>query len=111
MALTRPEFRFHTANLTEAEAVALNGKITVDGPNGVAAQFVKSASTGAILLEVTGIEAATMDQAVTITIDGFGTLTFCGNDFARLMAKNAATAVLGAALYNYGAAAKACFTA
>ena len=111
VALTTPEFRFPTTGLTEAEAVALNGTITVDGPNGVAAQFVKSASTGAILLEVTGIEAATMDQAVTITIDGFGTLTFCGNDFARLMAKNAATAVLGAALYNYGAAAKACFTA
>ena len=111
MALTKPEFRFYTKNLTEAEAAALNSKITVTGPTGVKAQFVKNAGTGAIMLEVTGIEAATMDQAVTITIDGFGTITFCGNDFARLLARNDSTATLGAALYNYGVAAKACFTA
>ena len=43
------------------------------------------------------------------TIDGFGTIRFCGNDFAILLARNASTATLGAALYNYGTAAKACF--
>ena len=121
MALTKPEFRFYTNGLTEfrfytngltdAEAAALNSKITVTGPADVKAKFVRNASSGAIMLEVTGIEAATMDQAVTITIDGFGTITFCGNDFARLLAKNTSTATLGAALYNYGVAAKACFTA
>ena len=111
MALTKPEFRFYTNGLTDAEAAALNSKITVTGPSDVKAKFVRNASSGAIMLEVTGIEAATMDQAVTITIDGFGTITFCGNDFARLLAKNTSTATLGAALYNYGVAAKACFTA
>ena len=107
MAVTKPEFRFCTTGLTEAEAVALNDKITVNGSAN--AQFVKNAETGKILLEVTGIEAANLDEIITITIDGFGTITFCGNDFARLLAKNASTATLGAALYLYGVAAKACF--
>ena len=46
---------------------------------------------------------------ITVTIDGLGTITFAGNDFAKLMADNSATEALGAALYAYGAAAKACF--
>ena len=107
MALTKPEFRFYTAGLTEAEAAALNDKITVTG--GAAAQFVKNADSGEILLEVTGIDAENMDEIITVSIDGFGSVTFSGNDFARILANNASTAVLGAALYNYGAAAKACF--
>ena len=107
MAVTKPEFRFYTAGLTEAEAVALNDKITVNG--NANAQFVKNDETGAILLEVTGIEAATMDEVITIDINGFGTITFCGNDFARLLAKNDSTATLGAALYLYSVAAKALF--
>ncbi|MBQ9552843.1 MAG: hypothetical protein IJU96_08770, partial [Clostridia bacterium] len=112
MALTVPEYRFYVqpGSLTEAEAAALNSKITVNGPKGVKAQFVKNTDKGdAILLEVTGIDVEHMDEAVTIEIDGIGTIKFCGNDFARLLAKNAATAVLGAALYNYGVEAKACF--
>ena len=107
MALTKPEFRFYTTGLTEAEAAALNDKITVNGSAN--AKFVKNVETGSILLEVTGIEAATMDEVITITIDGFGTITFCGNDFANLLAKNDSTATLGAALYLYGAAAQALF--
>ena len=117
MAVTKPEFRFYVnpeSGLTEADYVALNDKITVNCDNAnvlekVSVQFVKNIETGAILLEVTGIEAATMDAIITITIDGFGTITFCGNDFARLLAKNASTQTLGTALYLYGTAAKACF--
>ena len=110
MAVTKPEFRFYVnpdSGLTEADYVALNDKITVNGH--ATAKFVKNIETGAILLEVTGIEAANMDEIITITIDGFGTITFCGNDFARLLAKNDSTATLGAALYLYGVAAKALF--
>ena len=111
MALTKPEFRFYTKRgaLTGAQAAALNDKITVTGS--AAARFVRNAENGAILLEVTGIEAENMDKLITITIDGFGTISFRGNDFARMLARNEPTAVLGAALYNYGAAAKACFDA
>ena len=115
MALTKPEFRFYVnpeSGLTEADYVALNDKITVNCDNAnvlekVSVQFVKNGD--AILLEVTGIEAANMDEIITITIDGFGTITFCGNDFANLLAKNASTQTLGTALYLYGLAAKACF--
>ena len=113
MAVTQPEFRFYTTGITEVEAAALNDKITVSGNakvlEKVSVQFVKNAETGKILLEVTGIEAATMDEVITITIDDFGTITFCGNDFARLLAMNGSTATLGAALYLYGVAAKALF--
>ena len=110
MALTKPEFRFYTKDLTEAEAVELNDKITVDGGNGkVTAKFYKNGDK--ILLEVKGIEAANMDEEITITVGDLGTITFSGNDFARMLAKNAGTETLGAALYLYGAAAKALFTA
>ena len=111
MALTKPEFRFYVkpnCGLAESDFVALNKKITISD-NHVSARFLKNADTGAILLEITGIEAENMDEIITITIDGFGTIVFCGNDFARLLARNTETAALGAALYNYGTAAKACF--
>ena len=108
MALTKPEFRFYMKDMTEAEAAALNKKITVSGVSGVAARFVKNVQ-GNILLEVTGLKAEDVDETITVTIDGLGTITFAGNDFAYLMANNAATEALGAALYAYGAAAKACF--
>jgi hypothetical protein len=117
MVLTKPEFRFYTTGLTEKEAIALNSKITVTNSANeivetVNARFVKSAQDEeVILLEVTGIEAANLDEVYTVTIDGFGTVTFSGNDFARLLAKNEATETLGAALYLYGQAAKACFEA
>ena len=109
MALTQPEFRFYfNENLTEAKAVELNdnNQITTN-VDGVTAKFYKNGD--AILLEVTGIEAANMDEVITITVGGLGTITFSGNDFARMLAKNASTQTLGAALYLYGAAAKACF--
>ena len=106
MALTKPEFRFYTTGLTEAEAVELNSQITTN-VDGVTAKFYKNGD--AILLEVTGIEAANMDEVITITVGGLGTITFSGNDFARMLAKNASTQTLGAALYLYGAAAKECF--
>ena len=117
MVLTKPEFRFYTTGLTEAEAVALNRKITVTNSANeivetVNARFVKSAQDNdVILLEVTGIEAANLDEVYTVTIDGFGTVKFSGNDFARMLANNSETATLGAALYLYGKAAKACFPA
>ena len=108
MALTKPEFRFYMRDMTEAEAAALNSRISVSGVNGAAARFVKNLN-GAILLEVTGVLAEEMDETITVAIDGLGTITFAGNDFAKLMADNSATEALGAALYAYGEAAKACF--
>ena len=112
MALTKPEFRFYVdpgCGLSEADCAALNenGRITVNG--GASARFVKNGS--AILLEVTGIEAANMDEVITIGIDGFGTIRFCGNDFSRMLAKSMepTAATLGTALYLYGAAADRCF--
>ena len=106
MALTKPEFRFYTTGITEAEAVELNDQISTN-INGVTAKFYKNGD--AILLEVKGIEAANMDELITITVGDLGTITFSGYDFARMMAKNASTQTLGTALYLYGAAAKACF--
>ena len=52
-----------------------------------------------------------MDKVITITVGDLGTITFSGNDFARMMANNndQSVATLGAALYLYGEAAKACF--
>ena len=108
MVLTKPEFRFYTS-LTEEEAVELNKQIKVTTGN-AKARFVKNAETGAVMLEVTGVEAANMGDEVDITI-GDWSIKFCGNDFAWLLVQNSATAVLGAALYNYGVAAHNCFTA
>ena len=110
MALTKPEFRFYVnpdSSMSEADYAELNEKITVTGS--ASARFAKNGD--AILLEVTGIDAAGMDEVITVDIDGFGTITFCGNDFARMLAKNDSTATLGTALYLYGAAAKAYFPA
>lgn len=121
MALTKPVFRFYvdpeTCILTEADFAALNDKIRITDADGeevrdADAQFVRNADKNdAIMLEVTGIEAESMDKVITITIDGFGAITFCGNDFARILAKDTRTETLGTALYLYGAAAKACFAA
>ena len=111
MALTQPEFRFYfNENLTEAKAVELNdnNQITTN-VDGVKARFYKNGD--AILLEVKGVEAKDMDKVITITVGDLGTITFSGNDFARMMAKSddQSIAALGAALYLYGDAAKACF--
>ena len=117
MALAQPEFRFYVSPdcaLTEADFAALNGKIRItdaegEEARGVDAQFVRNTDTDTIFLEVTGIEAADMDEVVTIGIDGFGTIEFCGNDFARMLALNESTRTLGTALYLYSTAADACF--
>ena len=117
MALTKPEFRFYVSpdcGLTETDFAALNNSISVTDAGGeavcgVEARFVRNADTEAILLEVTGVEAERMDEVLTVTIDGFGTIEFCGNDFARMLAMSEDTQTLGTALYLYGAAAKACF--
>ena len=108
MALTKPEFRFYTTGLTEEEAYELNSKITTN-VDGVTAKFYKNGD--AILLEVEGIKAEDMDKIITITVGDLGTITFSGYDFARMMAKSddQSIAALGAALYLYGDAAKACF--
>ena len=108
MALTKPEFRFYTTGLTEEEAYELNSKITTN-VDGVTAKFYKNGD--AILLEVEGIKAEDMDKIITITVGELGTITFSGYDFARMMAKSddQSIAALGAALYLYGDAAKACF--
>ena len=108
MALTQPEFRFYTTGITEAEAVELNDQISTN-VDGVTAKFYKNGD--AILLEVEGIKAEDMDKVITITVGDLGTITFSGNDFARMMAKSddQSVATLGAALYLYGEAAKACF--
>ncbi|MBQ7546636.1 MAG: leucine-rich repeat domain-containing protein [Clostridia bacterium] len=114
MALTKPEFRFYTAGISQSAAAAYNrAGVTAAYQNAALtenlnARFVKKAN-GSILIEVTGISAEHMDETILVTIAGLGMITFSGNVFAKMMANNAATAPLGAALYNYGAAAKACF--
>ena len=79
------------------------------------ARFVKKAD-GRVLLEVTGVSAENMDKEITVTINALDqTITFNGNAFAKAMAKSKSTdpaqADLGAALFNYGAAAKTFFGA
>ncbi len=116
MALTKPEFRFYMKNMTEAEAAAFNsaGITAVYEDSNITeplrARFVRN-TNGSILLEVTGVLAERMDQKIIVTIPGLGTITFAGNDFARMMAmsENGAIETLGAALYAYGEAAKNCF--
>ena len=116
MALTKPEFRFYTAGIDETTAVDYNeAGVTAtmaDGGDTLNARFVKKAD-GKVLLEVTGVSAENMDKDITVTVTGLGDITFNGNAFAKAMAKSGNTAQqnLGAALYNYGAAAKKCFTA
>ena len=116
MALTKPEFRFYTAGITEAQGYDYNeAGVTATMANGgdtLHARFVKKAD-GKVLLEVTGVSAENMDKTVTVTVTGLGDITFNGNAFANAMAKSTdpAQADLGAALFNYGAAAKKCFTA
>ena len=110
MALTKPEFRFYTANITEAQAAAYNeagvsaayqnSKIN-ETPE---AHFVKS-EDGKILIEVKGISAENMNETVVININGLGTVTFSGNDFAKAMTNVSGLANLGHALYNYSKAA------
>ena len=114
MALTKPEFRFYTANIDEQTAYNYNeAGVTATMANGsdaLNARFVRKAD-GKVLLEVTGVSAENMDKTINVTITGLGTIMFNGNAFAKAMASSRDTAQqnLGAALYNYGAAAKECF--
>ena len=115
MALTKPEFRFYVKDdIDEAAAIAYNQAgvtATMDGGSDTLnARFVKK-SDDSILIEVTGVSAENMDKEITVTVTGLGTITFNGNAFAKAMAKssNPEQQRLGAALYNYGDAAKTCF--
>ncbi len=116
MALTKPEFRFYTANIDEQTAYDYNeAGVTAamdGGSDTLNARFVKKAD-GAVLIEVTGVSAENMDKTITVTISGLGTITFNGNAFAKAMTMSSSPAQqnLGAALYNYGDAAKTCFGA
>ena len=118
MALTKPEFRFYTGNnITEAQAAAYNkagitAKMDGSKPDQLTARFVKK-TDNSILLEVTGVSAENMDKTVTVNVTGLGTITFNGNAFAKAMYNNSDTdtKALGAALYNYGYAAKTYFGA
>lgn len=113
LALTKPEFRFYTPKITEAQAAACT--VTASFKDGGAAgslnaRFAKNAQ-GQVLLEVTGLKAEDLDRTVVLTIEGLGDTTkqieFAGYDFAKLMVAQSNTAALGVALYNYGAAANA----
>ena len=116
MALTQPEFRFYTSSIAEADAVDYNtAGVTAVYQNGeitdtLNAHFVKN-SSGSVLLEVTGVSAEHMNETIVVTITGLGTITFNGNAFAKSLSNSSkpASCVLGAALYNYGEAARACF--
>ena len=117
MALTKPEFRFYTNGITEQQGYDYNqagvSATMANGGDTLTARFVKKAD-GKVLLEVKGISAENMDKVVTVTVTGLGSITFNGNAFAKAMANpnnNEAQQNLGAALYNYGAAAKTCFGA
>ncbi len=119
MALAKPDFRFYMDALTEAEAYAYNqAGITAayrdtSVEEELHARFLKKTVNGqtVILVEVTGISAENMNEEVVVNIPGLGTFTFNGNAFAKAMANDSdpATQNLGAALYNYGVAANACF--
>ncbi len=125
MALTKPEFRFYTASISEYTAAKFYNEAGItaaySGDNAPSeplnARFVKNAE-GEVLLEVTGVSAENMDKTITVTVNGMpkgkNTITFNGNTFAKAMARDtnpADTQALGAALYNYGVAAKTCFGA
>ena len=111
MALTKPEFRFYTSGISETQGYDYNwagvSATMANGNDSLNARFVKKAD-GKVLLEVTGVSAENMDKEITVTVTGLGTITFNGNAFAKAMAKSSD---LGAALYNYGLAAKSCFDA
>ena len=117
MALTKPEFRFYTAGIDEATGYDYNeagvSATMAGGGDTLTARFVKKADDK-VLLEVKGISAENLDKTVTVTVTGLGTITFNGNAFAKAMANpnsDEAQQNLGAALYNYGVAAKTCFGA
>ena len=58
--------------------------------------------------------AFAIEDLPPVTVTALGTITFNGNAFAKAMANpnnDEAQQNLGAALYNYGAAAKTCFGA
>lgn len=117
MALTQPEFRFYTSSIAEVDAVDYNtAGVTAAYQNGeitdtLTAHFVKN-SGGSVLLEVTGVSAEHMNETIVVTVTGLGTITFNGNAFAKSLSNSskASSRALGAALYNYGEAAHACFS-
>ncbi|MBQ9551676.1 MAG: leucine-rich repeat domain-containing protein [Clostridia bacterium] len=119
MALAKPDFRFYMKGLTEAEACAYNqAGITAAYRNAnveeeLHARFLKKTVNGEtnFLVEVTGVSAENLDEEIVVTIPGLGSFTFNGNAFAKAMANNSdpVTRNFGAALYNYGVAANACF--
>ena len=116
MALTKPEFRFYTSGITEAQGYAYNqagvsaayADTAIDEK--LNARFVKKAD-GSILIEVKGVSAENMNEEIVVTVIGLGEIHFNGNAFAKAMANNAdpTTQNLGAALFNYGVAAFNCF--
>ena len=79
----------------------------------MSARFVKKEVNGetVVLIEVTGVSAENMDELIVVTVPELGNIYFNGNVFAKAMAADSdeATQNLGAALYNYGVAANACF--
>ena len=111
LALTKPEFRFYTPNITETQAAACTVTASFkDGgaKGGLKARFAKDAQDQ-VLLEVTGLKAQDLGRTVVVTITGLGDtakrIEFAGYDFAKLMVAQSNTAALGVALYNYGVAA------
>ena len=124
MALAKPDFRFYMNDVTEAEAFAYNqAGISAyyrneDVHEELHACFKKSTRNGqaVVLVEVTGVSAENMEEEIIVSIPGLGEFTFNGNAFAKAMANQTgsdpdavATRNLGAALFNYGEAANACF--
>lgn len=114
LALTKPEFRFYM-DVDEATAAEYTVKASFkNGGNAgdLHARFAKNAA-GNVLIEVTGLQAQDLGRTVVISIGVLADTTkyieFAGYDFAKLMTANSSTAKLGIALYNYGAAADACF--
>ncbi|MBQ9551678.1 MAG: leucine-rich repeat domain-containing protein [Clostridia bacterium] len=122
MALAKPVFRFYMSGVSEAEAAAYNNANNITAaysdPNlseseQLNARFLKATRDDEtfVLVEVTGISAENMNEEVVVSIPGLGQFTFNGNAFAKTMANDSdpVTQNFGAALYNYGAAANACF--
>ena len=117
LALTKPEFRFYTPDISEETAAACT--VTASFKDGGAAgslnaRFAKNAQ-GDVLVEVTGVQAKDLGRTVVVTITGLGDtaqkIEFTGYDFAKIMVAQSNNADLGVALYNYGAAAADLVTA
>ena len=104
VATSVPSLRFKV-DMTEAEAAAL----TAETDKGYAAEFVKV--DGDVILQVTGIPAAKLNETITISVSNGATIQYTPLVYAYMAAKssNADLAKLGNAIGWYWQAANTVF--